>query len=96
MILDRPLDAAKRRSSIRRLALYNFANGISFAGVGETVMVLVAVKLGCPDAVSATFGGTLFYAGFAAMPLGRLLAARWGAARAGGGRHSSLRIPSQR
>ncbi|MBQ3811116.1 MAG: MFS transporter [Kiritimatiellae bacterium] len=84
MIFSRPLTSAESRTSLRRLALYNFANGLSFAGVGETVMVLVAVKLGCPDAVSATFGGTLFYAGFAAMPLGRLLAARWGAARAGG------------
>ena len=78
------LPSAERRASLRRLALYNFTNGLSFAGVGETVMVLVAVRLGCPDAVSAVFGGTLFYAGFAAMPLGRLAAARWGAARAGG------------
>ena len=84
MILNRSLTSAERRTSLRRLALYNLANGLSFAGVGETVMVLVAVRLGCPDAVSAVFGGTLFYAGFAAMPLGRLAAARWGAARAGG------------
>ncbi len=84
VILDHPLSPDERRTSLRRLALYNLTNGLSFAGVGETVMVLVAVKLGCPDAVSSTFGGTLFYAGFAAMPLGRLAAARWGAARSGG------------
>ena len=84
MVFPRSLSPAERRTSLRRLALYNLANGLSFAGVGETVMVLVAVRLGCPDAVSAVFGGTLFYAGFAAMPLGRLASARWGAARAGG------------
>lgn len=84
MILSRPLTPAECRTSLRRLALYNLVNGLSFAGVGETVMVLVAVRLGCPDAVCAAFGGTLFYACFAAMPLGRLAAGRWGAARAGG------------
>ena len=84
MIFSRPLTPAESRTSLRRLALYNLANGLSFAGLGETVMTLVAVKLGCPDAVSATFGGALFYAGFAAMPLGRFAAARWGAARSGG------------
>ena len=84
MVFPRPLNPAECRASLRRLALYNLTNGLSFAGVGETVMVLVAVRLGCPDAVSAVFGGTLFYAGFAAMPLGRLASARWGAARAGG------------
>ena len=81
MIFSRPLTPGECRTSLRRLALYNLVNGLSFAGVGETVMVLVAVRLGCPDAVCAAFGGTLFYAGFAAMPLGRLAAGRWGAAR---------------
>ena len=84
MIFSRSLTPTESRVSLRRLALYNLANGLSFAGLGETVMTLVAVKLGCPDAISATFGGTLFFAGFAAMPLGRLAAAHWGAARAGG------------
>ena len=55
MIFSRPLTPAECRTSLRRLALYNLVNGLSFAGVGETVMVLVAVRLGCPDAVCAAF-----------------------------------------
>ena len=84
MIFDRPLSAAERRVSVRRLALYNLVNGGSFVCVGETMMVLVAVRLGCPDAVSAAIG-TMLYVGFAALPLGRIAAGRWGAARAAGG-----------
>ena len=84
MIFDRPLTPDERRVSIRRLALYNLVNGGSYVCVGETVMVLVAVRLGCPDAVSAAIG-TMLYTGFAALPLGRLAAARWGAARSAGG-----------
>ena len=84
MIFDRPLTAAERRVSVRRLALYNLVNGGSYVCVGETIMVLVAVRLGCPDAVSAAIG-TMLYVGFAALPLGRLAAAHWGAARAAGG-----------
>lgn len=84
MILDHPLTAAERRTSVRRLALYNLLNGGSYVCVGETVMVLVAVRLGCPDAVSAAIG-TMLYVGFAALPLGRFAAARIGAARASGG-----------
>ncbi|MBQ9727769.1 MAG: MFS transporter [Kiritimatiellae bacterium] len=84
MIFDRPLTAEERRVSVRRLALYNLLNGGSYVCVGETVMVLVAVRLGCPDAVSAAIG-TMLYVGFAALPLGRFAAARIGAARAAGG-----------
>ncbi len=84
MIFDRPLSADERRVSVRRLALYNLVNGVSFVCVGETMMVLIAVHLGCPDAVSAAIG-TMLYVGFAALPLGRLAAARWGAAPSAGG-----------
>ena len=84
MIFDRPLTAEERRASVRRLALYNLVNGGSYVCVGETVMVLVAVRLGCPDAVTAAIG-TMLYVGFSMLPLGRLAAARWGAAKAAGG-----------
>ncbi len=59
MIFDRPLAPGERRVSVRRLALYNLVNGGSFVCVGETMMVLVAVRLGCPDAVSAAIGTML-------------------------------------
>lgn len=84
MIFDRPLAAEERRVSVRRLALHNLVNGVSFVCVGETMMVLIAVHLGCPDAVSAAIG-TMLYVGFAALPLGRVAAARLGAARSAGG-----------
>ena len=84
MIFDRPLTADERRVSIRRLAYFHLINGGSYVCVGETMMVLVAVRLGCPDAVTASIG-TMQYVGFAMLPLGRLAAAHIGAARADGG-----------
>ena len=84
MIFNHPLSAAERRVSVRRLAIYNLVNGGSWVCVGETIMMLVAVRLGCPDAVSAAIG-TMLYVGFVMLPLGRLAAARWGAARSAGG-----------
>lgn len=84
MIFNRPLTAEERRVSVRRLAIYNLINGGSYVCVGETVMVLVAVRLGCPDAVTAAIG-TMVYVGFTMLPLGRYAAARIGAARASGG-----------
>ena len=87
MIFDRPLSAEERRASLRRIALFSLVNGVSYVCVGETIMVLAAVRLGwlgCPDAVTAAIG-TMLYVGFALLPLGRFLAARWGAARSSAG-----------
>ena len=84
MIFDRPLTAEERRASLRRIALFSLVNGVSYVCVGETIMVLAAVRLGCPDAVTAAIG-TMLYVGFAMLPLGRFLAARWGAAKSSAG-----------
>ena len=84
MIFDRPLSAEERRASLRRIALFSLVNGVSYVCVGETIMVLAAVRLGCPDAVTAAIG-TMLYVGFALLPLGRFLAARWGAAKSSAG-----------
>ena len=84
MIFDRPLTAEERRASLRRIALFSLVNGVSHVCVGETIMVLAAVRLGCPDAVTAAIG-TMLYVGFAMLPLGRFLAARWGAAKSSAG-----------
>ena len=84
MIFDRPLTAEERRASLRRIALFSLVNGVSYVCVGETIMVLAAVRLGCPDAVTAAIG-TMLYVGFALLPLGRFLAARWGAAKSSAG-----------
>ena len=43
MVFARPLSPSERRTALRRLALYNFTNGLSFAGVaglGLTAMLM--------------------------------------------------------
>lgn len=83
MIRPHPLTADERRRAVRNLYLFNAFNGVAYMCVGETVVALLAVKLGCSDALVASLG-TMLYLGFALLPLGRLAAARWGAARSEG------------
>lgn len=79
MILDRPLTAGERRDSVRNLYKHTCINGSAYACVGEAMMILLAVNLGCPDSVSAAIGA-MVYVGFACLPLGRIVTARIGAA----------------
>ena len=71
MILDRPLTAAERAESQRNMYLFNAVNGLSYMCVGETVMILLAVKTGCPDSVVAILGA-MFYFGFLLLLLASL------------------------
>ena len=80
MICNRPLTTAEMASSQRNYLLYNGVNGASYMCLGETVLILFAVKLHCSDTVVAILGGMIFF-GFLLLPLGKIMTARVGAAR---------------
>ena len=80
MIFNRPLTADERKDSVRNLYIFNIINGGSYVCVGELIMILLAVDIGCPDVIVAALG-TMLYLGFLMLPLGRIVAARIGAAK---------------
>jgi hypothetical protein len=79
MIINGPLSESRLRRSQRFYALFNIFNGLSYMCLGETVIILLAVKLNCPDYVISTLGSLLYFS-FILLPAGKLLAARIGAA----------------
>ena len=80
MICNRPLTPAELASSQRNYLLYNGVNGASYMCLGETVLILFAVKLQSPDTIIAILGGMIHF-GFLLLPLGKIMTARVGAAR---------------
>ena len=80
MICNRPLNPQEMASSQRNYLLYNGVNGASYMCLGETVLILFAVKLHSPDSVIAILGGMIFF-GFLLLPLGKPMTARVGAAQ---------------
>ena len=79
MILHRPLTREEQRRSQRYYLIYHVVNGVSYTCLGETILILFAVNIGCPDAVVAVLGSMIFF-GFILLPLGKLMTARVGAA----------------
>ena len=79
MILHRQLDNHEMRLSRRFYLIYNLINGFSYMCLGETIVLLLAVNLGCSDTVVAILGSMLFW-GFLLLPLGKMMTARCGAA----------------
>ncbi|MGI6496239.1 MAG: MFS transporter [Kiritimatiellia bacterium] len=80
MILEQDLTPGQRRRSQRNMNAFNAVNGLSYMCVGETLMILLAVKLGFSDVVTAVLGGMFFF-GFLLLPLGKVVSARVGGAR---------------
>ena len=80
MILNRPLTPDEQTVSKLNYRRYNAVNGFSYMCLGETVLILFAVKLGCSDSIVAVLGAMLYF-GFVLLPLGKLMTARVGAAR---------------
>lgn len=79
MILHRLLNDNEMRLSRRFYLIYNLINGFSYMCLGETVVLLLAVNLGCSDTVVAILGSMLYW-GFLLLPLGKMMTARCGAA----------------
>ena len=80
MIIDHPLSAEDRRISQKRMLIFNCINGFSYMCLGETLIILLAVKMMMPDTL-ITILGAMQYIGFILLPLGVWRAGRVGAAQ---------------
>ena len=80
MICNVPLTPEQKQRSQFNYCCYCGINGVSYMCLGETVMVLLAVRLALPDWAVAAISAMLFF-GFALLPLGKWMTARVGAAR---------------
>ena len=79
MIIKGEFTETLRRQSHKYFYLYSFLNGISYMCLGETIIVLLAVQLNCPDYIVAAIGAML-YVSYILLPLGKLVASHIGAA----------------
>lgn len=79
MIFDEPLSPERQASSRRNFNIFNLINGLSYMCLGETVIILLAVRLHCPDSFIAALGAMLYF-GYLLLPLGKITTARVGAA----------------
>ncbi len=80
MILPQPLNEQQRRASQLNFNRYNRINGASYACLGETVVILFAIKLHAPNFVIAALGAMIYF-GFLMLPLGIIRMGQVGAAR---------------
>lgn len=79
MIIKGQLSESQMRRSQRLYCLYSLLNGFSYTCLGETVIILLALKLKCQDYVISTIGAMLYFS-YVILPCGKILAARIGAA----------------
>ena len=80
MIIHGPLSRYQQLKSQQQLSYFNAANGFSYMCLGETVIILFAVQLGCPDYYISILGAMIYF-GFIMLPLGKVVAAKIGAAQ---------------
>lgn len=80
MILNRPLNEEELACSQKNYFRFYAVNGFSYTCLGETVLTLFAVNLGCSDTVIAILVAML-YVGYVMLPLGKWMTARVGAVR---------------
>ena len=80
MICKGPLTPAQLASSQHNYHIFSLINGLSYMCLGETVLILLAVRLGCPDYIVSTLGAMIYF-GFLLLPLGKVVTARAGAAK---------------
>ncbi len=80
MIQRQKLTPEQRRRSQRNYNLFCAFNGMSYMCLGETVLILLAVRLGAPAYFISMLGAMIFF-GYLLLPLGKVMTARVGAAR---------------
>lgn len=80
MICKGPLTQKQLSSSQHNYHIFSLINGLSYMCLGETVLILLAVRLSCPDYIISTLGAMIYF-GFLLLPLGKVVTARVGAAR---------------
>ena len=80
MIFDGPVPVENQKRSQRNYILFLVFNGFAYMCLGETVILLIAIKLGSPNAVVSALGAMVFFA-FILLPLGKIVSSKVGAAR---------------
>ncbi len=80
MICAAQLSREQKTRSQRLFLKFCLLNGFSYMCLGDTVMILFAVKINCSDELIAILGA-LVYFGFLMMPFGKIVTARVGAAQ---------------
>lgn len=80
MIFDGPVPVERQKSSQRNYVIFLLFNGFAYMCLGETVILLIAIRLGSPDVVVSALGAMMFLS-FLLLPLGKEVASRVGAAR---------------
>lgn len=83
MIYNGPLSRAQQLKGQKLLHRFSLMNGFSYMCLGETVLILFAVKLSCSNSMIAALGAMQQFA-FVMMPLGKMVTARIGAAQSQG------------
>ena len=63
MLYDRPLTGEQRRISQLNYNRFSAVNGASYMCLGETVIILFAVKLSAPNFIVAVIGAMMFLTG---------------------------------
>ena len=79
MIYDRPLTLQQQKKSQWNYYGFNAINGVSYMCLGETIILLLAVRINATDYVVSTLGAMLYF-GYLMLPLGKVVAARCGGA----------------
>ena len=80
MIFQGPLSAARQHRSQKFYYIFNLINGLSYMCLGETVIILLAVKIKSSDATVAVLGSMSFF-GYLMLPLGKKLTSHVGAVK---------------
>lgn len=83
MICNAPLTREQQLKGQKLLHRFNLFNGFSYMCLGETIIILFAVKLACPNTMIAVLGALQQFA-FVMMPLGKWVTSRIGAAQSQG------------
>ncbi|MBQ9087484.1 MAG: MFS transporter [Lentisphaeria bacterium] len=80
MICQNPLTPEQIKLSQRNYLAFGAVNGASYMCLGETVIILFAVRLESPNTLVAILGSMLYF-GFLLLPLGKWMTSRVGAAQ---------------
>ena len=80
MIYPGPLNREQRLKTQKNYCRFNLINGAAYMCLGETIIVLFAIKLNAPNGMVASLSACIYFA-FIMLPLGKLVAGKVGAAR---------------
>ena len=80
MIYPGPLNREQRLKTQKNYCRFNLINGAAYMCLGETIIVLFAIKLNAPNGMVAALSACIYFA-FFMLPVGKIVAGKVGAAR---------------